>query len=416
MPSDHVIDAPPGDGTGGEASPSAPLRETPASLIVLGASARAWASSVARTGLVVHAADLFADRDLLAVASAIAIPPERYPAALAEAAAGFPSGPWCYTGALENHPGLVDSIAATRPLAGNAGDAIRRVRSPRLLAEGLAAAGIDFPQTHDDPHGLPRDGRWLRKPRASGGGQGIAPWTGPEAAGAALRRSQGFVWQEHRTGLPVAGAFVVTSRGARLVGASRQLIGVKAWNAPPFAYCGSVDVDPLTLPAGLGDQWNRIGALLAGSFGLRGAVGVDAIVTPSGRLVVIEINPRPTASMELIDRRSGGALAADHLAACGIVTGPPRPAPAGGRWAKAILRTAQAIAVDERLCDRLDSRSEVWSGADGWPAIADLPRCGTVMPSGAPCLTLFAVADTGRGARRLLDERMGAVVEAIAHP
>jgi predicted ATP-grasp superfamily ATP-dependent carboligase len=416
MPPEHAIPPPSGHGSSGKNSPRDPALEAPRSLLILGASARAWAASVSRAGLVVQAADLFADRDLLAIAAAVAIPSERYPSALAEAALGFPSGPWCYTGALENHPGLVDAIAAARPLAGNAGDAVRRVRSPRHLAEELAGVGIGFPRTVDDAAAIPCDGSWLRKPRASGGGQGIAPWTGPGVGATTLHARRDHVWQERCAGLPVSGAFVVTSGGARLVGASRQLIGVTAWHARPYAYCGSVDVDPQTLPDDLGVQWNRIGSVLAGTLGLRGVVGVDAIVNPSGRLVVIEVNPRPTASMELVDRRTGRALAADHLAACGIVTGRCSPAPSGGRWAKGILRAASLIEINDKLCDRLDGFNSAWSHGDGWPAIADLPRSGTVVPSGAPCISLFAVADTGRKARRLLDLRMGIVQEAIGRP
>jgi predicted ATP-grasp superfamily ATP-dependent carboligase len=413
MSPEHAIPPPSGRRSGDKISPRDPAQGAPLSLLILGASARAWASSVSRTGLAVHAADLFADRDLLAITAAVSVPSERYPSALVEAALGFPSGPWCYTGALENHPGLVDAITATRPLAGNAGDAIRRVRSARHLAEELAEAGIGFPRTLDDPSTIPGDGSWLRKPRASGGGQGIAPWTGLAVGGTSLDSRRESVWQERCPGLPVSGAFVVTNREARLVGASRQLIGVTAWSAPPYAYCGSIDVDPQTLPDDLGDQWNRIGSVLAGTLGLRGVVGVDAIVTPSGRLVVIEVNPRPTASMELVDRRTGRALAADHLAACGVVTGRCTPAPSGGRWAKGILRAAALIEIDDRLCDRLDGFNSAWSHGDGWPAIADLPRSGTVVASGAPCISLFAVADTGREARRLLDQRMGIVQESI---
>lgn len=372
--------------------------------------------SAARTGLRIQAADLFADRDLLALAAAVAIPAERYPSALAEAALGFPPGPWCYTGALENHPGLVDAIAATRPLAGNGGDALRRVRSPDRLAESLAEAGIGFPRTLDDPSALPRDGSWLRKPRASGGGNGIAPWTGSVADPRRPALPSDHVWQERCAGRAVAGVFVVTGREARLVGTSRQLIGVAAWHAPPYAYCGSIDVDPRSLPDDLGEQWDRVGNVLAGAFALRGAVGVDAIVTPSGRLLVIEINPRPTASMELVDRRTGRCLAGEHLAAYGIVTGSCSPAPSGGRWAKGILRAAVPIAVDDSLCDRLDRLNAAWSGGDGWPAIADLPRPGTEVPSGAPCISLFAVADSGRQARLLLDTRMKLVAEALGQP
>ena len=72
-------------------------------LIIVGASARAFAQSARRAGLAVHAADLFADSDLCAVAASVArVPAERYPDGLLDLVAPFPAGPWCYTGALEN--------------------------------------------------------------------------------------------------------------------------------------------------------------------------------------------------------------------------------------------------------------------------------------------------------------------------
>ena len=83
MPPEHALPPPPGRGTGDEIGLGRPPHSAPPSLLVLGASARAWATSVRRTGLIVRAADLFADRDLVAIAAAVAIPPERYPGALA---------------------------------------------------------------------------------------------------------------------------------------------------------------------------------------------------------------------------------------------------------------------------------------------------------------------------------------------
>ncbi|MFM9196015.1 MAG: hypothetical protein ACKOWG_09790 [Planctomycetia bacterium] len=100
-------------------------------LVILGASARALARSAAQAGWEPYAADLFCDLDLQATARQAVQVSAGYPSSLASAAAGFPSAaPWCYTGALENHPDLVDRIAKTRPLAGNAGAILRRLREP----------------------------------------------------------------------------------------------------------------------------------------------------------------------------------------------------------------------------------------------------------------------------------------------
>lgn len=383
----------------------------PPSIIIIGASARAWATSARRAGFAVRAVDLFADRDLKAIAEAEALEPGEYPGGLAEAVARLPPGPWCYTGALENHPDVVERIAAARPLAGCPPAVLRSVRSPERLAAALADAGLAFPEWRADPAGLPVDGTWLSKPRSSAGGHGIAPWEGPAASGI-VRRSGSAIWQRRIAGLPVSAAFIVGDQEARLVGSSRQLLGVEAWHAPPFAWCGAVDVAPDDLADGVRDQWERVGSVLRESFGVRGAVGVDAVEEEGGRLVIVEVNPRPTASMELVDRRTGGSLAGEHLAAHGIIGAEPRlaGAPAPRVWGKAILRAGRTSAIDAPWCAALEGLSAAWSAADGAAAVADLPRAATTVAAGAPIVTLFAAGGDAAEARRGLEARAGVLL------
>src|SRR5687767_10917006 len=104
-------------------------------LLILGASARAAASSAARAGFAPRAADLFADADLAALCRVTRI--DDYPGEFPAAARKFPPSPWMYTGGLENYPELVDQIAAERPLLGNSGSVLREVRDPFKLAAAL---------------------------------------------------------------------------------------------------------------------------------------------------------------------------------------------------------------------------------------------------------------------------------------
>lgn len=378
----------------------------PPTILILGASARAWATSARRAGFAVRAVDLFADRDLGAIADAAAVAAEAYPGALAEAATRFPPGPWCYTGALENHPDLVERIAASRPLAGCPAEVLRRVRSPARLAAALGRAGIAYPAWRDAPDGLPTDGQWLSKPLASAGGRGIVPWMGPGTTDHAPRRG-GRIWQRRIEGDAVSASFVVDDRNARLVGSSRQLVGVGAWGAPPFAWCGAIDVAPDDLRDGIRAQWDRVGGVLHTALGVRGVAGVDAIEDREGRLVIVEVNPRPSASMELVDRRTGGSLAGDHLAAWGLVAAAPVGTPGRGPcvWGKAVLRAARLLTIDERSCAALDVVGAGWSAADGVAAVADLPRVATKVPEGAPLVSLFAAGRDAADVRRRLDER-----------
>jgi predicted ATP-grasp superfamily ATP-dependent carboligase len=375
-------------------------------LVVIGASVRALACSATRAGWLVHAGDLFADADLRAMATSVTRVAGRgchgYPQGLAAVLATSPPGPWCYSGALENHPDLLDAMAAGRPLAGNGGQAVRAVRDHARLGEALAAAGLDAPATFPAPHGLPTDGSFLVKPSRSAGGRGIRPWHGGRALA-------DHVWQERVAGRTWSLSFVCGSGAGRLWGASRQLVGRSWCHASPFAYCGSVAVDPGSLPAAIRAQARRLGDLLGSGFGLVGLVGVDVVIGANGRLHVIEVNPRPTASMELGERIGTGSLAADHLAACGVASprahAAARPPRSAATWAKAVLFAPRALQVTASRADRLAAHAAAWTAHDGWPAVADIPGAGSHIPAGSPVVTLFAAATNEPLARRRLRQR-----------
>ncbi len=124
---------------------------------IVGASARAAAASAVRAGFAVRAGDLFADVDLGRICQSTRV--ERYPAGLREVVGGPQPGGWLYTGALENHPALVDALAALRPLYGNCGRVLRAVRDPRRLSQALASVGLDYPAIATDPADAVAPGR-----------------------------------------------------------------------------------------------------------------------------------------------------------------------------------------------------------------------------------------------------------------
>jgi len=391
--------------------PSVPSKQRPA-VVIVGASVRALAASATRADWAVYAADLFGDVDLTALACE-SRRVANYPSSLADAAATCPSGPWCYTGALENHPELIDSIAAVRPLAGNSGTTVRRVREAAILGPALQAAGLRFPETHAAPAGLPTDGSFLVKPRASAGGRGIRRWTVAEAATHRDREpaAAARVWQRFVAGVPLAAAYVIQAGSAVLLGVSRQLVGEVWCNARPFAYCGSIALPIEQLPGITVDQLARIGTLLAGSFGLMGVVGADLVMDSAGHITLIEVNPRPTASLELIERAHGSSIAGLHLAACGYAPTSPQATfvATPAHWSKAILFAPRDLASDDRLIASLDQMSAAWSGSDGWPALADIPQPGQTIESGSPFITIFARGESADDSHARLLDRTQAV-------
>ncbi len=400
-------------------------------LIVLGASVRALAESAVRAGWAVHAADLFCDLDLQAIAMS-AVPVGHgtadaatgYPWSLLAAAESFPpSTPWCYTGAVENHPDLIDAIARVRPLAGNPGDVVRQFRDPVHLAAAARAAGLSFPETMSSPDRIPLDGTWLVKPLASAGGRGIRRWTPAVAADHTADRADAphkqHIWQRFMPGIPLSASFCFAERFPRLLGVSQQLIGEPWCRAGPFAWCGAVALHTTNgqppVDDRLVDQLERLGGVLAERFQPVGLVGVDLVVDAGGSVEVIEVNPRPTASMELFERSAAGSIAGSHLAACGYATPSrsrreqtlPQTAPT---WAKAVLFAAVPTPVSQPLIACMTRETSPWTQADGgWPSLADIPRPGQVIAAGAPVVTIFAAASTPDDALASLRDRVARI-------
>lgn len=402
-------------------------------LVILGASARALAESAARAGWDVHAADLFCDLDLQAVArDAVPVTPvdgdAGYPWSLFAAADAFPpSAAWCYTGAIENHPDLIEAISRARPLAGNTAAAVRRLRDPAELAAATRAAGLSFPETLVSADGVPLDGTFLVKPLASAGGRGIRRWT-PEVAadwptGPASRLCQPRVWQRFVAGDPLSASYCMAEGAARLVGLSRQLIGEPWCQAAGFAWCGAVALHSAESPGAfdrLIASLERLGGVLAERFQTVGLVGVDLIADMHGHITVIEVNPRPTASMELFERSGSGSIAGSHLAACGFAppsdtTRQPPVARPALTWAKAVLFAAHATPVSQPLIDAMARETKPWTQADGgWPALADIPRPGQTIAAGAPVVTIFAVGRTADDALAILRDRVARIDALLA--
>ena len=348
-------------------------------LLILGASARSAAQSAWRAGLATVACDLFADRDLAAGGPTLRIDPTSYPARFEDAAAAAESGPWIYTGALENHPELVDRIAATRPLWGVSGSSLRGVREFSAVAEVLGRRGLLAPEVRAVAGDLPRDGSWLIKPRLSAGGRSIRPLV--EASNLPLRPS---IYQERIQGVSLAAVFVGDLGGAMLLGVTRQLLGR---DGEPFAYVGSLG--PWPIPERTRTEVRAIGSALADAFGLRGLFGVDLIVRQDGRPVPVEVNPRYTASVEVLELAAGRSFLVEHRSA---FEGGPSEVPRSRARSPACV--GKAILFADRRCtlpalDAWRPRTQALR-AFAVPVVADVPAAGSVFEAGAPILTVLA--------------------------
>ena len=299
---------------------------------------------------------------------------------------------------------LVGQLAQIRPLWGNSADVLRRVRHPQLVAAALRGQGLLGPAVAFDAHQLCREGSWLRKSLRSSGGAQVSRWDRSAPTGS-LGEDEYF--QEFVEGLACSAVFVGSGRKAVLLGVTRQLIGVRWSGGDGFRYCGSVG--PLTLPNAVAENFVRIGAVLAHEFELAGLFGVDAIVNAEG-VWPVEVNPRYTASVEILERAFGIRAMGLHVAACqaGELPAPhavSRQHPCG----KAILFATNRVEITADFEAGLEA-----DVSSPWPALADLPARGTIIEPGWPILTVFAEAASEREVLDALRRQAARIRSAMA--
>lgn len=346
-------------------------------VVIVGASARAAAVSALRCGLTPIGVDLFADLDLAARCRALTVPATQYPLGFSDVLDSLPPGPWMYTGGIENHPKLVGRMAARRRLWGNDAATLTAVRDPVQVSRCLADAGLPHPQCRTTrPVGDPS--AWLVKPRAGAGGSGITALTDPM-----LPVAKPVYYQQRLEGEPCAAVYVGYGDEAELLGVTRQLIGESELGAGPFVYCGSIGpVVPRTHGMQLVGLWTRyvdIGNALTARFNLRGLFGVDCIMQ-HGVPQPVEVNPRYTASVEVIERATGIQSIALHREACEHRRS-ETPHSAFRNPHADVVGKAVVYAPDDLMTPELPHDS---------PDVADIPRPGTIIPKGRPVLTVFA--------------------------
>ena len=368
--------------------------------LVAGVTTRPLALSAARAGWTVIAADAFGDLDLRACAEVL-VPRGAdglfSPAAAAEAARGVAAEHVAYTSNFENYPDAVAALARGRRLLGNPPPVLRRVRDPLLLARTLRRLGFATPRTRATAPRttLDRRRRWLLKPRRSGGGHGTTAWRPGRPV------SRRHYLQERIAGVPGSVVVLADGRRARVLGLSRQLVGRRALGASGFRYCGSL-MGPGLFGAE-GELRSRTEALtdaVVRAFGLVGLNGIDFIAR-AGVPWPIEVNPRFSGSIELLERGAGVPLFALHTEACaGRLPAGPVPG----------LERVHGKAIVFARADVLIGATRRWWRA---PALADIPQQGQRIARGRPICTVFGSARGPSACLQALDAMAGAVYRAV---
>lgn len=367
------------------AGPGAPpsVIRFPTPCLIVAITGRALAASALRGGLRVAVLDCFADRDTRSLASAwrsvVSSHGIRFGEnALLRAARAVapPPAALVYGSGFEGRTGLLARLARGRPLYGNAPEVVERVRDPARFFPLLDRLGIAAPEVRLGRPG--RHGGWLMK-RSGGAGGAHVRYAG------ASRPAADAYYQRLEPGRTLSVLFLADGERALILGANRQ------WTAAarpdhPFLYGGAVG--GVSLPRALDrDIHQRLDALVAAT-GLVGLNGLDFILQ-GNRWLALELNPRPTATMELYDPDYSRGLFGWHLRACrGRL--PARPAAPRARRAHMVVFAAEPGRA-------AGMQFPAWC--------RDVPMPGVRFDRGDPVCTVHAAARTGADALALLRRR-----------
>jgi uncharacterized protein len=352
-------------------------------ILVVSVSARMIAQLAVADGHEVIALDRFGDVDLLATVGTAPTSD-----ALAALAADVDAGAVVYGAGFENRPDLVARLADGRELLGTPPELLAAVRDPFAVGDAARAAGARAPETRPDRAvASPASGAWLRKPRRGGGGRGISRWAGG-------RLASGDILQREIRGLSCSAVAIGDGHAAVVAGVTEQL-----HHPGGFGWIGNVT--PPRLPeaelAELDGQLRAVCAEVAARFGVRGAFGVDAVW--DGRHAwVLEVNPRPPASLELF----GPGCFEAHVRG------------ARGLGVRAVDARAAVTCPAVKLVLFAD-RDVLAPDPGWWPAelVRDVPHAGETIRRGAPVCTLVSVEESVPGLAERGARLLSALEEAV---
>ena len=375
-------------------SPDPSQLEDVVDVVIVGIAARGLAAAARRAGLRALVFDLFGDDDTRALAVE-AIPLRRVGGLHIDSDDLFeqlsihagPDLPVVLGTGFEDAPGMVERLQRGFRLIGSGPQTVAALKEPLMLDALLTDLAVPHPRLFADA--VPDGVATLEKRVGGSGGDHVRP--------ASKAHGKGWYLQERIEGRSVSALFLGNGTDARLLAFSEQ------WTAPapdaPYRYGGAAG--PVRLAPAVEAEVEAALKGIVAATGLVGLASADLIVGDTG-WNLIEINPRPGATLDVFDHPPLPPLMELHVAACeGRLPALPvlDPGAVGEVRAAAIFYAPCPFEV------RLDPLPD-------W--IADRPAQGTRIEEGEPVCTVLATGNDINDARENLARRTDHLWRALS--
>lgn len=399
-------------------------------IAVIGFSVRAAAQSARRQGYVVVAVDMCGDRDLLTECKMyIRLDDPDWPSILN---AQFPTAPLLLTGGMEHRCRSVDRCHFVANRLGPTGNQIDAMRSLENWEEWAREAEIAWPMTIRTSSNVWEviqqnpESHWLLKSLQSAGGTGTIDITETLSHRHAvpLEQSNGYI-QKRLPGKSIGVTFLSSEFGCAVVGFALAWPSDSQSHHNAFIYSGSVG--PIALRVDEIDKLNRFARVVWNRTDLLGLWQADFLLAEGG-LTLLEINPRWSASMDLLDVACDLGLAKMHVDAICKSLSKSSFEQFSRRCSELFRVRDQAdqksllgklIVYADRPFNVTSAQSDYWWAhrwkGDGPTAqeqcyFADIPVASTAIPLGAPILTVMTTGKTEESILRTLQSSKSIVV------
>jgi len=278
------------------------------------------------------------------------------------------------------------------PLIGNAAETVVAVREPARFFALLDSLGLPHPAISLTSPAQPEG--WLRKDAAGSGGLHIRRMQNADRA-----QARGIYYQRECVGQSLSALFAADRHRARVIAFSEQFL--EPLGESPYVFCGALG--PITLPAPTAALLREAIDALVDRTGLIGLNSLD-FLWDGERFNLLEINPRPSATLALYDVCGSGSCASllqMHAELCSGAMPLDRTSHLMSSAATEITRGARIVfATTDRL---ITAAASALLAAVAW--IHDIPSPNTVVARGEPLCTVSAVDTDSDAVRACLARR-----------
>lgn len=367
-------------------------------VLIVAQSGRALAQAAVLGGWSPWVIDRFADSDTVAVSNNVirisgdgdfALHAQHLLAAIAKVQDQAGPMPVVLGSAFESTPELVELIARSNRIYGCDATVIRsNLDSSQVFERVRSHTKSQVPATQRERPAEIRG--WLRKRSGACGGDHVQRLTTSTMDG------PGYFFQRFIEGRSLSALLIAGAAGTVLCGLAEHL----RWHPnghQTFRYEGARSL--ASAPPSLSAAAATLGTDVAASLDIIGCFGIDFIVRGEADIVLVDVNPRPTATLDLYADK--GEIFHVHMTACAtgeLLYSRPRRAEAYGH----LLLYADAPWVVPQSIE--------------WPDyVADRPVPGTPISRGAPLCTVRTKAQRGTRIMNELANKYDDLLALLSH-